>query len=120
MRCRSAVTLWSDCNSRPTVPFLALTVIACSAASPAVCPAHVTDSGGDHPLYNASLYDGPPEQMVDLPPVSGVNVDKWDLGGVDPYLVCKFKGTIKVVTMHATGAKTCEAGKKPFQAYCKP
>ena len=77
------------------------------------------DAMGSHILNNVSVYDGPPDRMVDLEPSTSGEVDKWDLDGVDPYLVCEFKGTSKVVTFHATGAKTCEAGLKPLHAYCR-
>jgi hypothetical protein len=102
------------------IPFLVLAVVACTAAAPApaACPATVTDATGKHVLDNASLYDGPPDQMADLVPVPAGSVDRWDLDSVDPYLVCKFQGTAKVVTIHEVGAKLCEAGKTPFQAYC--
>ncbi len=72
-----------------------------------------------HPLVNVSLYDGPPDQMADLIPVAAGETDRWNLDGADPYLVCRFDGTTTVVTLHAGGAKRCEAGGKPFQAYCK-
>lgn len=69
-------------------------------------------------LDNASLFDGPPDQMTDLIPVSDKTADRWDLAGVDPYLVCRYKGTSEVVTLHAKGAKTCEATSNPFAAHC--
>jgi hypothetical protein len=102
------------------VPFLAVAVVACTAAAPVpmACPPTITDANGTHALNNASLYDGPPDQMADLVPDRTGAVDRWSLDGVDPYLVCKFQETTKVVTLHAVGAKVCEAGKKPFQAYC--
>lgn len=106
-------------RSDALLPLLGFVVIACSAAAPATCPSSVFDAGRRHALVNASLYDGPPDQMADLIPVAAGAVDRWDLDSVDPYLVCKFQGTAKVVTFHAVGAKNCEAGKKPFQAYCK-
>lgn len=56
--------------------------------------------------------------MADLIPVSGKTVDKWDLTGVDPYLVCRYQGTDKVITLHAKDAKSCEAASNPFAAYC--
>lgn len=82
------------------------------------CPRSVSDGHQNHVLDNASLFDGPPEQMADLIPAQGKTADRWDLTGVDPYLVCKYKGTDKVVTIHAQGAKACEATSNPFAAYC--
>lgn len=103
------------------VPVLAVVVVACSGAgpAPAVCPSTLQDAAGKHVLDNASLYDGPPAQMADLVPAPAGAVDRWNLDGVDPYLVCMFKGTARVVTFRAVGAKVCEARKKPFSAYCK-
>jgi len=43
--------------------------------------------------------------MANLVPVPGKTADRWDLTGVDPYLVCRYKGTNHVVTIHAQGAK---------------
>jgi hypothetical protein len=103
------------------VAVLAVTVVAgaAAAAPPATCPSSITEGARKHVLDNASLYDGPPSEMADLMPVRAGAVDRWSLGNADPYLICKFSGTSKVVTFHAVGAKVCEAGKKPFQAYCK-
>jgi hypothetical protein len=105
-------------------PFFAIFgwAIACSVcAAPAhrfECPSTLSDGPKHYALDNASLFDGPPEQMADLIPVSGKTADRWDLTGVDPYLVCRYQGTDKVVTIHAQGAKVCEAKSKPFTAYC--
>ncbi|NPD66652.1 hypothetical protein HN018_21580 [Lichenicola cladoniae] len=100
-------------------PLLFLAIVACTGAAPANCPSSLIEAGSDHTLVNASLYDGPPDQMADLIPVPAGSVDRWSLDGVDPFLVCKFQGIMKVVTLHVVGAKVCEAGQKPFQAYCK-
>ena len=100
-------------------PLLGLTTVACAGAAPATCPFSLSDGGVRHALDNASLYDGPPDQRADLIPVSAGSMDRWDLDGVDPYLVCRYSGTTKVVTFHALGAKTCEGGGKPLRAYCR-
>lgn len=97
-----------------------MALLACSAAAaPANCPAFVQSGAVKDALNNASLYDGPPQQMADLIPDESGAMDKWDLDSVDPYLVCKYVGTARVVTFHARGAKICEAGGKPFQAFCR-
>lgn len=72
-----------------------------------------------HVLVNASLYDGPPEQHADLVPEPAGKVDRWNLEGVDPYLLCHYKSTTKTIVLHAKASKVCEAGKRPFRAYCK-
>ena len=100
-------------------PLLCLGAVACAGAAPATCPSSLSDGGTRHALDNASLYDGPPDQMADLVPVSAGDMDRWNLDGVDPYLVCKYSGTTKVVTFHAVGAKLCEGGGKPLRAYCR-
>lgn len=106
-------------NSLVLLPVLAVAVVACAGAAPATCPSSITDTGVSHQLVNASLFDGHPDQMADLVPVPAGAVDRWKLDSVDPYLVCRFQGTQRVTTLHAVAAKTCEAGGKPFRAYCK-
>ena len=90
-----------------------------AAAGPVDCPHAIADAAGSHVLNNASVYDGPPDEMADLEPSMSGNVDRWDLDGVDPYLVCRFQGTSRVMTFHATGARTCQAGSKPLHAGCR-
>lgn len=48
--------------------------------------------------------------MTDLIPVFVRAMDRWNLDGVDPYFVCKYSGTTKVVTFQGIGAKICEGG----------
>ncbi|WGS50056.1 hypothetical protein LFL96_00650 [Paraburkholderia sp. D15] len=98
---------------------LCLGAMSVSATARVVCPASVVDVGTRHALINASLFDGPPEQEADLVPEPAGRVDRWNLDGVDPYLVCKYKNTAKTITLHAPTQKVCEAGNKPFQAYCR-
>lgn len=58
--------------------------------------------------------------MADLIPEPAGNVDRWSLDGIDdPYLVCKYRGTDRTITLRSKGASVCEAGKKPFRAYCR-
>lgn len=93
--------------------------IACASTSHRFeCPSALSDGRQSYVLDNASLFDGPPEQLADLIPVQGKTADRWDLTGVDPYLVCRYKGTDKVVTMHVKDARACEATSHPFAAYC--
>ncbi len=97
-----------------------MALIACSAAAaPVNCPAFIQAGAVKDELSNASLYDGPPDEMADLIPDESGAMDIWNLDSVDPYLVCKYIGAAKIVTFHATGTKICEAGGKPFQAFCR-
>ncbi len=75
--------------------------------------AQLTDGGSRHVLDNASLYDWLPHQMADLIPVLVGHMDRWNLDGLDPYLMCKYSGTMTVVTFHGIGASICEGGGKP-------
>ncbi len=93
-------------------------MIVAAAAGPATCPRALADATGSHSLNNAAVYDGPPDEMADLEPSMSGDVDRWDLDGVDPWLVCAFQGTSRVTSFHVTGARTCEAGSKPFHAGC--
>jgi hypothetical protein len=88
-------------------------------AAPVACPSSIGDGAAQHRLTNASIFDGPPEEKADLVPDSSGRLDLWKLEGVDAYLVCRFAGTERVVTLHAVGAKICEAGAKPFRATCR-
>jgi hypothetical protein len=99
--------------------YLALCVIPVACAAKIPCPASVSDGGVVHALNNATLFDGPPDQMASLVPDSSGPVDRWDLKGIDPYLVCQFENTSKTVTLHAAASKRCVAGHKPFAAWCE-
>ncbi|WP_375791795.1 STY0301 family protein [Paraburkholderia atlantica] len=104
--------------------FLAVCLVATSAvcASPTQvqfeCSSVLSAGGQRHVLDNASLFDGPPQQEADLFPVSGKTSDQWDLTGVDPYLVCRYHGTKSTLVIHAVGARTCEATRKPIAVHC--
>lgn len=82
------------------------------------CPATLADGATTHTLDNAELYDGPPQQMASLIPEFTRTGARWDLDGVDPYLVCEYQGTRRTIALHAKGAARCVAGGKPFAAYC--
>lgn len=98
---------------------LCLGAISASCAARVVCPASIDDGGVRHALFNASLYDGPPDQEADLVPERAGKMDRWSLEGIDPYLVCKYRDTAKTVTLQPKDQTVCEAGKKPFRAYCR-
>ncbi len=108
--------MWRGCAIRLALCILA---IGCAQAAPVACPAHISEAGVEHVLFNASLFDGPPEKMGDLIPDNAGTVARWRLEYIDSYLVCRYQGTEKTVTYHVTKTHVCEAGKKPFQAYCK-
>lgn len=94
-------------------------VSACASPSHSFqCPANITVGPDRHQLYSASVFNGPPSEMADLIPDFGKKAARWDLDYIDPYLVCKYKGTEKVITLHVTGAKRCIAVRRPFAAYC--
>ncbi len=98
---------------------LCIAAIGCAQAAPVACPAHISDAGVRHALVGVALFDGPPEKMVELMADNSGTMGKWLLDDIDPYLVCRYKGTEKTVTYHVKAARVCKAGKKPFQAYCK-
>ncbi len=100
-------------------PLFGLAVLACTGAAPVSCPSSLPGSVARHRLVDASLFDGPPKQEADLVPVPAGAVERWNLDGVDPYLVCRFRGTSTVVTIHAAGARSCKAGGSPFAASCR-
>jgi hypothetical protein len=99
---------------------LLLITLAHSSAHAAswICPQTLSPGRVTHTLDNASLFDGPPADLADLIPVPAGAYDEWNLQSVDPFLVCRYKGTVKTITIHANGASRCVAGGKSFQAYC--
>ncbi len=72
-------------NSLVLMPWLAVAVVACAGAAPATCPASISDGGVSRQLIDASLFDGPPEEMADLIPIPMGAIDKWNLDSVDPF-----------------------------------
>jgi len=99
---------------------MAMVLLACQArAAPSACPSVLQAGTTKYVLDNASLFDGPPDEMADLVPDPAGGFDRWNLAAVDPYLVCRFAGTSQTITFHAAGAKDCEAGGNPFQAFCR-
>lgn len=99
--------------------WLTLIALICGAAGPMSCPMGVSDGSGSHPLDNASVFDGPPAELADLEPATRRDRDTWTLNGVDPYLVCRFRGTTTVVQLHVRGATVCEAGGYPLEVGCR-
>ncbi|MBE7211209.1 MAG: hypothetical protein INR65_09335 [Gluconacetobacter diazotrophicus] len=107
-----------DAGRRIAVIFAAL---SCVAAAPGNvrCPPTIVDAIGPHPLGDAAVFDGPPDEMAELVPVPAGPVDRWLLVGVDPYLLCRYRGTTRTEAVHAPGARLCAAGGDPFQATCR-
>lgn len=105
-------------QSRNKPALLALTVALCTAAGHFECPPALPQDAS-HRLVNASLFDGPPEQLADLVPERAASVDRWDLDGVDPYLVCRYGATARTIVLRPRGARLCEAGGRPFRAGCR-
>ncbi|PMS36156.1 hypothetical protein B0G57_104257 [Trinickia symbiotica] len=95
---------------------MAVALCACTACHATerhryACPSPLTEGSVNHALKHVELYDGPPKNLVSL--------QAWDsLKDVDPYLVCSYEGTDKVVTIHAAGSKACDATAKPKAAFC--
>ncbi|WP_414649700.1 STY0301 family protein [Dyella sp.] len=87
--------------------------VGCQAASKHryECPSPLVDAKGKHTLVHVDVFDGPPKDKAFLQVLT-------DLKGLDPYLVCTYQGTDKVVTIHAVGASSCAAPDEPNTAYC--
>ena len=92
--------------------------MCCAAAGPLECPS-LLPRDVSHRLANASLFDGPPDKPADLIAVAAGGKDRWDLDGIDAYLVCRYEGTQETLVLRAKDAKTCEAGGTPFRAGCR-
>ena len=100
-------------------PVVCASLLICTAAAPATCPAFITDAIGKHGLERVSVFDGPPEQLADLIPMEAHGMDVWDTSSIDPYLVCEYRKTAKTMAFHVVGTKYCAFGLKPTRAYCK-
>jgi hypothetical protein len=88
--------------------------VACQAAEKHryECPSPlVDDKGQQHELTHVDVFDGPPQNKAFLQVIT-------HLQGLDPYLVCSYKDTDKVVTIHAVGAAACGGADVPNTAYC--
>ncbi|MFG1464453.1 STY0301 family protein [Xanthobacter sp. DSM 24535] len=94
--------MWRTCLS------LAILVSASGAALSAVeCPSHLHSQT----LGAVSVFDGPPEEMVDLAPEQTGKRDTWsglDRTGRPAFLICRYKGTreIREFALPA-GTKAC-------------
>ena len=94
-------------------------LMSCTGMAPVWCPEKTMDGGQSHSLSNASLFDTPPVNKVDLEPITVGSRDVWDLYRIDPYLICRYSGTTRIVMLHPVGAKTCAMAGPPFEAYCR-
>ncbi|MCO6504202.1 MAG: hypothetical protein J6568_02125 [Snodgrassella sp.] len=99
---------------------LSLLSINCHAQTPVVsCPATFSDKHAVYRLFNASLYDGPITDNVELVPEFKKEKAIWDIDPrIDPYLVCEYAGTRHTIVFYAKGAAYCEKTKAPVQAKC--
>jgi hypothetical protein len=83
------------------------------------CPSPLVDGKVKRSLSHIDVFDGPPMDMASLIPAPAGNVAIWDkLEDVDVYLVCEYKGTDKIVTIHAIGATNCTGTDHPSAAFC--
>jgi len=83
------------------------------------CPSPLSEGKVRLVLEHVDVFDGPPENLASLIPAPAHNADIWDgLGKVDTYLVCGYKGTHKIVTLHAKGTTVCKVTDHPSRAFC--
>lgn len=83
------------------------------------CPSPHIDGKVKRSLAHIDVFDGPPKNMASLIPFDAGGSAIWDgLEGGDVYLVCGYKGTNKIVMIHAIGATVCKAPIHPDVAFC--
>jgi len=83
------------------------------------CPSSLIEGKTKRALDHVNVYDGPPENLASLIPVPAGKADMWDgLQYVDAYLVCEYKGTDKIIAIHALGATVCKVTDHPSAAFC--
>lgn len=112
-------------------PAALLAALLCGStlAAGVQCPATLQDGGKPHALTNASLFEGPPEQLADLMPDSD-NAIRWALPdyqqsararGTALYLVCRYAKTRQTTTLQVPpDAKSCAVtgGRRKTVAGC--
>jgi hypothetical protein len=103
-------------------------LVAAIAAAPASCPQRHSDGKKTGNLDNASVFDGPPEGLIDLMP--DLENATWDIAmaqvrvkdrGESMYLVCLYKGIDTTVTLKISPDATfCRISgiKERTRAYC--
>jgi hypothetical protein len=101
-----------------------------SAASSIDCPRTLSVNGAIRPLEGASMFEGRPENLVDLMP--DLQNSEWDIAlnqkharqrGESMYLVCRYQGIKDTVTLEVPGGSTLckvEGTSKGLAAWCKP
>jgi len=115
IRFRGAPRLENDGNNYyvvewlPVVNWLFIYVIAC-----ATCPQSIKDGSQSYALKDASLFDGPPEELADLEPDNDGEME-WSLSdyqqsaqqrGQALYFVCKYSKTTKTLSLKVPQAAT--------------
>jgi hypothetical protein len=109
-------------STRCLVATLALlTCTTCSAATHHryECPSLLVDGKIKRELSHIEVFDGPPKDMASLIPAAADDAGILDgLEKVDVYLVCGYKGTDKIITIHALGATICKGTDHPSAAFC--
>jgi hypothetical protein len=103
---------------------------AWSATAKVSCPLTTTANGKPAPLDGISVFEGPPEKLVDLMP--DLDTSEWDISmnqkyaarrGESMYLVCRYADVAATVTLKIPeGATFCKAEgtKNGTQAWCRP
>ena len=110
----------SSCRYLVAIFALSVPTILCTTAHHRYeCPSPLIEGKTRHALRYVNVYDGPPENLASLIPVPAGRADMWDgLQYVDAYLACEYKGTDKIITIHALGATVCKGTDHPSAAFC--
>lgn len=111
------------------VTILAAFTLSACAAPGISCPPQYKVDGKDHSLAGASVFEGPPQNLVDLMP--DLETSEWDISmnqraaksrGESMYLVCHYQGLAATVPLQVPdGATACkvEGSATGFAAGCK-
>jgi hypothetical protein len=83
------------------------------------CPSPLVDGKVKRSLSHIDVFAGPPKRMASLMPASTDDGGIFEgLEGADAYLVCRYKGTNKIITIHAPDATFCKALIHPDVVFC--
>jgi hypothetical protein len=83
------------------------------------CPSPLIDGRVKRSISHFDVFAGPPKNMASLMPASTDEGDIFEgLEGADAYLVCRYKGTDKIITIHAPDATVCKAPIHSDAVFC--